>query len=415
MAFLLTTTMQPPSKRQALVGDIKNITPWAQMTGRWSKGSCSILLDYVTNIEITSLVHSGRNRHWPVFLALIMGFLCGASVALANALTFVKLFAVVSTDAALTKSSIFSFDNALELSNGTLPIPFDHRGAKPYAAVASQRLPNGQYAPWTKDAFAFESMESGQVPENATIEGAVHAFSTDLNCHPLNVTWEDGDVYHQVTADTSGNPDLNCALPIRQNFTTDYHAPLRTNVKAWLNVTSCAANATPNLLVATVVSMDESTDCAGRKNCVEGNVFYNITKALGVACSPRFYTQETRVTANASTGEIVSYTLDNTRSEVDTKTTIPGLWLYLSNPLDAKLQNVYAGTNVLPTGSTPVADGFWVTTAVKTLSDSNITVDPFFTLLVNGQQESSLDTYLENPDQLRPAVEALGGDAEHIE
>ncbi|KAF4306343.1 hypothetical protein GTA08_BOTSDO04895 [Botryosphaeria dothidea] len=395
---------------KALVGDIKNITPWSQMSIKWSKGSHSVLLDYITNIEVTSLIHAGRNGHWLVFAALTIGFLCGASVSLANSLVFIDLFSHTSVDTTFTEASQFSFNNALELSNGTLPIPFDHLGAAPYAAVASQRLPNGRFAPWTKDVFAFDSFgaASENLPRNSTVEATVKAFSTDFNCHSLNYSWEDGDFYHQLEADASDIPGLNCSLPIRQNFTTESDSPLRTNVKAWLNVTACAPKTTENLLIGTILSLKENRDCTGRTSCNEGDVFYNTTDVLGLVCSPKFFMQDALVSTNASTGEITSYQLREPRDEIDIHTSVSAQWLYLSNPLDAKLQTIYGVTYKLPTGSPPVAAGYWIINAVEAISQSNITVDPFFTLLVDGQQQSSVEAYLQNPDRLQPDLETLG-------
>lgn len=395
---------------KALVGDIKNITPWSQMSIKWSKGSHSVLLDYITNIEVTSLIHAGRNGHWLVFAALTIGFLCGASVSLANSLVFIDLFSHTSVDTTFTEASQFFFNNALELSNGTLPIPFDHLGAAPYAAVASQRLPNGRFAPWTKDVFAFDSFgaASENLPRNSTIEATVKAFSTDFNCHSLNYSWEDGDFYHQLEADASDIPGLNCSLPIRQNFTTESDSPLRTNVKAWLNVTACAPNTTENLLIGTILSLEENRDCTGRTSCNEGDVFYNTTDVLGLVCSPKFFMQDALVSTNASTGEVTSYQLREPRDEIDIQTSVSAQWLYLSNPLDAKLQTIYGVTYKLPTGSPPVAAGYWIINAVEAISQSNITVDPFFTLLVDGQQQSSVEAYLQNSDRLQPDLETLG-------
>lgn len=400
---------------KALVSDVKNITPWSQMSGRVSKGTHSILLDYVTNVEITSLFRAGRDGHWLVFLALTIGFLCGAAVALANSLIFVDLFASTSTNLTFSKASQFSFKNTLELSNGTLPIPFDHLGAEPYAAVASQRLPNGRFAPWTKDAFAFESLEApgSTMPSNATMDAQVQAFSSDFNCHPLQHSWVDGDVYHQLEADASSIPELNCSLPIRQNFTTDPDTPLLTKAKAWLNVTACSPNTTENLLIATIASLEENRDCTGRSNCNPGDVFYIITDTLGLVCSPKFFMQNADVKVNASTGEVISYHPNAPKSQIDIQTSVLALWLYLSNPLDAKLQTVLSGTSKFTyeygAQAKPFADGFWIITAVDGISSGNITVDPFFTLLVDGQQESSIRSYLQSPDHFQPEVETIGG------
>lgn len=145
---------------KALVQDAKRITPWSTMSGKWSKTSDSVGLDYITTIEPVALFRAASRRHWAVFIGLLLGFVCGALVAVADSLTYVDLFSTHSEKTHLLKTTTFSFSSISPNSDRTLPIPYTHLGQKPYAAVAAQRLPGGQSAPWSKDKYVFESFNS---------------------------------------------------------------------------------------------------------------------------------------------------------------------------------------------------------------------------------------------------------------
>ncbi|GME23405.1 uncharacterized protein LTHEOB_3958 [Neofusicoccum parvum] len=237
---------------KAVASDAKKITPWSSMTRKWSKSSRSVALDYITRLEVLSIIPAARRRHWAVFTGLVVGFLCGALVAVANALTYTDLFASSSSPATFSKATGLGFDGTLENpANQSLTISYTYLGQKPYAAVAAEKLPNGQAGPWTKDSYVFESFtNTSQLPENATIEAPTRAFHSDFNCHPI--TWKQGESDYNLyfQADTSSQPELNCALDLQMQWGKGYD--MNRKAIGWLNVTACDEEGTDLRLVSTL-------------------------------------------------------------------------------------------------------------------------------------------------------------------
>ncbi|EOD49093.1 hypothetical protein UCRNP2_4147 [Neofusicoccum parvum UCRNP2] len=237
---------------KAVASDAKKITPWSSMTRKWSKSSRSVALDYITRLEVLSIIPAARRRHWAVFTGLVVGFLCGALVAVANALTYTDLFASSSSPATFSKATDLGFDGTLENpANQSLTISYTYLGQKPYAAVAAEKLPNGQAGPWTKDSYVFESFtNTSQLPENATIEAPTRAFHSDFNCHPI--TWKQGESDYNLyfQADTSSQPELNCALDLQMQWGKGYD--MNRKAIGWLNVTACDEEGTDLRLVSTL-------------------------------------------------------------------------------------------------------------------------------------------------------------------
>lgn len=129
-----------------MVSDIKKVTPWSNMSSKWAFSEDCVSLDYVTGLEILSVFTAFRRRHWAMFLALIGGLLCGISVALANSMVYVDLFAPSSRDATFIRDTRFNFKNSLvEATPDGYRYTFatDYSGSRPYAAVqASRDSPN---------------------------------------------------------------------------------------------------------------------------------------------------------------------------------------------------------------------------------------------------------------------------------
>ncbi|KAL1614475.1 hypothetical protein SLS54_009733 [Diplodia seriata] len=159
------------------------------MSAGWTSSANSLTLNYINKLEIASLVTAYKRKHWSILLVLTVGFLTGASVAIANVLTYTDSSAVITTDGQLLKTSTFSFENAFESPNGTVSIPRGNSSHQPFAAVIAERQPGGQFAPWTKDEHCFESF--GLLPHLASndpiIEATVSSISVNFNCEDLPV------------------------------------------------------------------------------------------------------------------------------------------------------------------------------------------------------------------------------------
>lgn len=121
--------------------------PYAVMSEKWAESRRTLLLDYMDPLDIVSVWTSAKHRHLAMFVVLVGGLLSGILVPLANSLTFVNLSSPVKHNAGLAKTSQFSFNNTLATKNGTLYMPWDYRGQRPYTTVISSRQPNRINAP----------------------------------------------------------------------------------------------------------------------------------------------------------------------------------------------------------------------------------------------------------------------------
>ncbi|GME63571.1 uncharacterized protein LTHEOB_3958 [Neofusicoccum parvum] len=385
---------------KAVASDAKKITPWSSMTRKWSKSSRSVALDYITRLEVLSIIPAARRSHWAVFTGLIVGFLCGALVAVANALTYTDLFASSSSPATFSKATDLGFDGTLENpANQSLTISYTYLGQKPYAAVAAEKLPNGQAGPWTKDSYVFESFtNTSQLPENATIEAPTRAFHSDFNCHPI--TWKQGESDYNLyfQADTSSQPELNCALDLQMQWGKGYD--MNRKAIGWLNVTACDEEGTDLRLVSTLGLRTNITKPGDKDE--EFN-----TTLVGVMCAPTFSMQDAVVRANQSTGEVLQYKLGQSApTSVDIKTSTSAIYLYLNNPVDGRSQEVFARNDVGFTNGDflPTVNISTVTDAVRWYVQLYY-MDPFTTSLTEDQAALNVESYLDNPQLFKAAVE----------
>ncbi|KAB2576476.1 hypothetical protein DBV05_g4813 [Lasiodiplodia theobromae] len=387
---------------KAVASDAKRVTPWASMSRKWSKSSHSVALDYINSIEVFSIFSSARRGHWAVFVGLLVCFICGALVAVANALTYINLFASSSEPGTFNKATTFDFDGTLEnTGNESLSIAYTYEGQQPYAAVYAELLPNGRSAAWTKDSYVFESFtNTSQLAENTTIEAPTKAFHTGWTCHPLNLEQKDKYDYGiYFRADVSKQPELNCSQDVQMKWQNGFDVNKKT--LGFLNVTACNDDGSDLRLVsilgervnATVVRPKNDTDT------------FNTT-VVGVLCSPLPTLQDATVRVNASTGEVIQYQLGSSApSPADIKTSMNALYIYLNNPVDGRTQEAFAHNYLGWTYNTePQANLTYVTMAASYFVEQYY-IDPFSSLLTNDQAALEIGSYLGQPQKLKAAVE----------
>ncbi|KAL4947297.1 hypothetical protein BDW69DRAFT_178714 [Aspergillus filifer] len=92
---------------KGIASSLKKITPWADMSGKWTTGSDSVLLDYVDGLKIIAAFTSLERKHWVVTMGLIGALLAGALVPFASSLAYSELFAPRNTTTTFTQSSVF--------------------------------------------------------------------------------------------------------------------------------------------------------------------------------------------------------------------------------------------------------------------------------------------------------------------
>ncbi|KAL0265319.1 hypothetical protein SLS55_001284 [Diplodia seriata] len=388
---------------KAVVSDAKRVTPWASMSRRWSKSSHSVALDYINSIEVFSIFTSARRGHWAVFIGLIVCFICGALVAVANALTYINLFASSSEPATFNKATTFSFDGTLENNaNESLTIAYTYDGQKPYAAVYAEMLPNGRSAAWSKDSYVFESFtNTSELPENATIEAPTKALYAGWGCHSIDLKEESDYLMTYFKAETSKQAELKCAQDVQVSWSHGFEVNKKTF--GLTNVTACGDDNESDLRLISILGQRVNTTVA-RKPGNETDTFK--TTMIGVMCSPSFTLQDATVRVNASTGEVVDYQLGAAApTAVDIQTSMNALYIYLNNPVDGRTQEAFAHNYIGWTYNTkPQANLTYVVLAANYFAGSYY-IDPFSSLLMNDQAALQIGSYLAHPEKLKSAAE----------
>jgi hypothetical protein len=345
---------------RAMATDVKKLTPWSNMSGRWATGNRSMLLDYTNEMEILAVFRAISRKDWAIMVSLTATFLCGALVPFTNSLVYVDLNTPHTVPTTLTQTSVFDFaNNPLVSQKGNLTLPKNYTGAKPYAHVASERESGGNPPPWTTSKYAFDrfSFPTDDVSmENGTMTGTVNAVSAKLDCDQAN--YRLGDIFHAEIA--------SCALPIQQRSRDGYAA-------SWLNVTQCSSNSDDLRMTATVMWIGP-----------DGN-----SSVSGVVCTPSFTQQAASVSVNITSDELVSYDLVGESKPLDIQTSLQALWLYLINPLDTQILKSYgrgtaqANHNFGPYDSSqrPVATTEGIINLVNDLEIYRLSADTFTALL----------------------------------
>lgn len=379
---------------KSVVSDLKVITPWSSMNNRWATADDSVSLDYVNGLEIQSVFLSIRRRHWALALGLVLGLLSGILVPLANSLLYLNTRATITIPVPFLQTSTFDFKDTLVLPNGSLPIPFNYTGQKPYAALASERQANGSPSPWTNANLAFDifTPATHNASGNTSIMADVTALSANLRCSPLRYVILSSE-FELLTI--GGNEDdlaaANCSLPVEQYFVLS-----ESNAIAFLNITQCSkVGDDPRILVTLAMNSNTTADI----------------KTMGLICSPSFSTQKVRLEANGTTGRATQYVPVGDLDVIDNPTSVEALWIYLENPLDTNTMEAFGraqGPGPFDATAQPLATFSNITGAAEYLVLYQGT-DPFMSLLTNGQTDV-VRSYLLNPEVFQADVETLAGD-----
>jgi len=332
---------------RAVATDVKKLTPWSNMSGRWATGEQSILLDYNNEIEAFSVFHSIGRKDWAITAILTATFVCGALVPFANSLIYVDLAASQTIATTLTKTSVFNFEEyPLVLPDSSLTIPTNYTGEKPYAHVSSERESGGNPAPWTTDKYAFDrfSLSDPAFKQNGIMTADVNAVSAGLKCDQAH--YSQGDTYSAHVA--------SCPFTIVQDHTPG---------GSWLNLTQCSDKPNDLRIVATINT--------------GGSVG-------GVICSPIFTQQTAMASINMTSNELVDFTLIDEPQTLNMSTSVEALWLYLMNPLDSQVMNSYgrAGKGgIYNADQIPTANKSKIIDLVNDLTYYQYSTDTFTSLL----------------------------------
>ncbi|KAF9894966.1 hypothetical protein FE257_004589 [Aspergillus nanangensis] len=318
---------------KGIASDLKKLTPWSNMSGKWTTGSDSVLLDYANELEIVSVFAALRRRHWAMSVGLIGAFICGALVPFANSLTYVDLFASRTLPATFVQTSAFDFDNnPLATANGSLNVPWNYTGSQPYARVYSEQASNSPPALWSTGNYTFDefglSDDDSTSLSNATFTADVNAISATLDCHQVRYDRRDSEYSMRFVANPDDLKTAACVRPVEMSLTAN-----TIPSQAWLNVTQCAEDGsdvriTANFMYGAKTGGDRFGDAEN-------------VSLKGLLCTPRFASQVVSLSVNATTDEVTGYTPVGGATPLDIKTSTEALWVYLDNPLDASTQEAF--------------------------------------------------------------------------
>lgn len=376
-----------------VVSDIKKVTPWSNMNSKWASSEDCVSLDYVTGLEILSVFTASRRRHWAMFLALIGGLLCGITVALANSLVRVDLFAPSSRNATFTQDTGFNFKNSLVEATPDgyrYAFPTDYSGSRPYAAVqASRDSPSDNPIYWTSGGYAFASFtDESTTTYNSTISATVQSFAPNMNCIPWSVR-KTADA-HLEAEFPDGVPGDVCEDGFRESG--DWvDETLISGAAGWLNVTACktASGKTKEWITARLVYDPDPSPFSESK-----------FQDQWLICDPHFNVQDAVVNVNKTTGKIISFSpLWSTARSVQLEIPTSLIFMLLRNPFDKRNQ-WFGSVNA------PVSEGML---RKFTWSNGNGDPDSFFLNLADSEtMYSAAPKYMNNSELFTKDVEALG-------
>lgn len=305
-----------------LVWDMKKMTPWAAITGRWVTAQDSLLINYADEIELWSLWTSCRRKHWGLFIGLVGGFFGGAALLFTSDIFYVNPSHTITFPETLLGTSSLNVNESLWLRDD---IPVDQLSA----SILGSRRFHAPLPRWTSDEYAYQSFNlSSSSLRNATISANVLAFGADLDCFPItydvNMTqpWQQplslrGAPNQTVRTTIRISPkkyDLaqsDCAIPRSEFALANFRRPpigselTYQPPAAWMDLMRCGD--TKSLLSLTIIELltganDYSAD-------------WDHFRATGLLCRPRFTVHSVRLTVNATTAVIVEARKNNGGSE----------------------------------------------------------------------------------------------------
>ena len=334
-ALLLTTRFLPTvivvllaSVWQMMVRDLKKVTPWAAMSSNWKRPEACILVNYIDDLDITSLWTSFRRKHWGVLLGLIGGFLCGALVPFAGGLFYVDPVHINTYNTTLVRTSKFDFNSSLSAFNSSNPYI-----NQPIAAIAAKNRFDSLLPTWTTNEYALESFNLSNAPRNVSISGNSTAFSADLDCDTLHYTSEvvrewhtdsntdpymdPSSTYRGLGADVRLIPNrddmarIGCSIPPSYYPKLIFPRPSDPSISvqpaAWLNVTTCSTASDERLTFTIMELLNQDV-----QNIGESNISFS---TAGLLCKPQFNMTTVGLAVNASTAELVDIKLLSNTSE----------------------------------------------------------------------------------------------------
>lgn len=343
---------------KGVTSDFCMLMPWAAISGRWAKAKDSILLNYVDTLDVVSVYTAACHGHWILSIVIACGFLTGASVALANALSQETIGAGFQTAQSLSTADRFVF-------NGSLAVPLGWRSFLPrleWRSYYTEDVENGRY-PWMTNTHAFSALDT-QAFENDTILTAnVDTFSASLECIPITYRGAYSEAGYNSSFVLEADSFKGCDLPISQRIIWPFNSssvlqyPVSNDSRTfnippltWSNITACNTEDDYRLLATNLVLAIDSN--FNSPYIQSGNrTLYNNTNvwtpnavnvsASGFLCAPHYWSTPASIAA-ASGSELVSTNFVPLTNETKE---LPGVGVGFDF-LQAQLNNPYATSSI---------------------------------------------------------------------
>lgn len=164
----------------------KQMMPWVSMQQGFQTADKSLLLDYITPLNVATIFRSGQSSHW-LTTAAVAGTLSLQILTLLSTTLFV-LNSTTRSETLPNKTIITTFDarNYKSATNLTAQSSYSMQNAKPwdmYLATAGYKVP---YPNGTTERYVYQQFDHS-VSGNKTVAASVDVFSADLLCEPARV------------------------------------------------------------------------------------------------------------------------------------------------------------------------------------------------------------------------------------
>ncbi|KAJ5425985.1 hypothetical protein N7465_001055 [Penicillium sp. CMV-2018d] len=175
---------------------VKRRAPWKSMAEKPVEARESILLDYVSDIQLASMAKAIRNKHFDVAAGVTCSMLLRLLVILSTALFSLQTAQVRLSSVPIQFSYIFS----------TKDVTFSAPGAQAFDILNRVLFENGTYPEGTNADLAFQHFSAPSLAPSAMITAPVDGMMADLGCETASIDikkWDvtdvAGDSHHSST------------------------------------------------------------------------------------------------------------------------------------------------------------------------------------------------------------------------
>jgi hypothetical protein len=154
----------------------KEIMPWAGMAQGPTHPEKSLLLDYVSPMQVVSLWCAAKHRHWVIILTI-------------SVFISIKVLTIISTGLLVLESPMIQANPTTLVANTTFDAATFGKGSKvdsgPKYTVYGHHPYNLPYPAGTTDKYAFQSITTPKdslVQSKVILNATVDYFAADMDC-----------------------------------------------------------------------------------------------------------------------------------------------------------------------------------------------------------------------------------------